>query len=149
MAVPSAYTAASVRRSPPALPFGWGAVTVLLIGAVFLIVGILLVLYAFFNLITGTLSAATGSSNVALGIFQTIFGTVVLMVIGGVLAGIGGWLARLWWIFLLVGVVAGSSGNTVREREAERTSEVRVRCQSCGRLNPEWVKFCMSCSKPM
>lgn len=149
MALPSAYTASSVRRAPPALPFGWAAVTVLLVGAVFLIVGILLVLYAFFNLVTGTLNAATGSSNVALGIFQTIFGTLVLLVIGAVLAGIGGWLVHLWWIFLLVGVVAGSSGNTVREREGERTSEVRVRCQSCGRLNPEWVKFCMSCSKPV
>jgi len=131
------------------MPFGWGAVTVVLLGAVFLIVGILLILYAFFNFITGTLSAATGSSNVALGIFRTIFGAIVLFVIGGVLAGIGGWLIRLWWIFLLVGVVAGTAGNTAREREAERTSEVRVRCQNCGRLNPEFVKFCMSCGKPV
>jgi len=122
-------------------------VTVVLLGAVFLIVGILLILYAFFNFITGTLSAATGSSNVAFGILQTIFGAIVLFVIGGVLAGIGGWLIRLWWIFLLVGVVAGTAGNTAREREAARTSEVRVRCQNCGRLNPEFVKFCMSCGK--
>jgi zinc-ribbon domain len=149
MTVPSAYTASSYRRPPPSLPFGWGAVSVVLLGAVFLIVGILLILYAFFNFITGTLSAATGSSNVALGIFQTIFGAIVLFAIGGVLAGIGGWLIRLGWIFLLVGVVAGTASNTAREREAERTSEVRVRCQNCGRLNPEFVKFCMSCGKPV
>jgi len=56
---------------------------------------------------------------------------------------------RLWWIFLLVGAVTGSVGNTARDREAVRTSEIRVRCQNCGRLNPEFVKFCMSCNKPI
>ena len=78
MTIPLAYAAVAARRNPPALPFGWGAVTV-----------------------------------------------------------------------LLVGVVAGTAGNTARDREAGRTSEVRVRCQSCGRLNPEFVKFCMSCGKPV
>src|SRR5213592_2669694 len=115
MSIPLAYAAVAARRNPPALPFGWGAVTVLLVGALFTIIGIVIILY----------------------------------VIGGVLAGIGGWLIRLWWIFLLVGVVAGTAGNTARDREAARTSEVRVRCQSCGRLNPEFVKFCMSCGKPV
>lgn len=149
MAVPTTYAASSVRRTPPALPFGWGAVTVLLVGAVFLIIGIVIVIYAFFNLITGVLSAATGPSAGVLGIFQTFMGALILFVMGGVLAGIGGWLVRLWWIFLLVGVVVGTAGNTARERETIRTSEVRVRCQSCGRLNPEFVKFCMSCNKPV
>src|SRR5438046_5270537 len=47
-----------------------------------------------------------------LGIFSTMMGAVILFVIGGVLAGVGGWLMRLWWIFLLVGAVTGSVGNT-------------------------------------
>ena len=148
MAIPSSYAAPSVRRTPPALPFGWGAVTVLLVGAIFTIVGIVIILYAFFGFITGTIGAALGNGGV-LGIFSSMMGAIILFVIGGVLAGIGGWLVRLWWIFLLVGVVAGTAGNTARDREAMRTSEVRVRCQNCGRLNPEWVKFCMSCGKPV
>ncbi|MGI0148740.1 MAG: hypothetical protein ACREDF_04320 [Thermoplasmata archaeon] len=148
MAIPAAYSATRVQRSPPSLPFGWEAVTVLLIGALLTIVGIVLIVYAFFGFITGTVGAAMGGGGV-MGILSTMMGTVILLVIGGVLAGIGGWLVRLWWIFLLVGVGAGSTGNTARDREAVRTSEVRVRCQNCSRLNPEWVKFCMSCGKPV
>ena len=132
MTIPLTYAAVAARRNPPALPFGWGAVTVLLIGALFTIIGIVIILYG------GVLS-----------IFSTLMGAIILFVIGGVLAGIGGWLIRLWWIFLLVGVVAGNAGNTARDREAARASEIRVRCQSCGRLNPEFVKFCMSCNKPI
>src|SRR5213080_4176414 len=124
MSIPLAYAAVAARRNPPALPFGWGAVTVLLVGA------------------------ALGGGGV-LSILSTFMGAIILFVIGGVLAGIGGWLIRLWWIFLLVGVVAGTAGDSARDREAARTSEVRVRCQSCGRLNPEFVKFCMSCGKPV
>ena len=57
---------------------------------------------------------------------------------------------RLWWIFLLVGAVSGgAAGNTVRDRDEMRTGDVRVRCRSCGRLNPEYAKFCMSCSQPV
>jgi hypothetical protein len=123
-------------------------VTVLLVGALLTIVGIVIILYAFFGFIMGTVGAATSGGG-ALGILNTMMGAVILFVIGGVLAGIGGWLVRLWWIFLLMGVVAGTAGNTARDREAARTSEVRVRCQSCGRLNPEFVKFCLSCQKPV
>jgi hypothetical protein len=120
----------------------------LLLGAAFTIVGIVLILYAFFALISGTVGAALGGGGV-MGIFSSLFGAIILFVIGGVLAGIGGWLVRLWWIFLLVGAVTGSVANTAQAREVARTSEVRVRCQSCGRLNPEFVKFCMSCGKPV
>lgn len=145
--IPHATT--RLQRSPPSLPFGWEAVTVLLVGALFMIIGIVMIIYAFFSFITGTVSAAMNGSAGVLGIFSTLMGTMILVVIGGVLAGIGGWLVRLWWIFLLVGVVSGAgAANTARER-AERTSEVRVRCMSCGRLNPEFVQFCMSCRKPM
>lgn len=148
MATPSTYAATRAQRSPPSLPFGWGAVTVLLIGAAFTIIGIVIIIYAFFNLLAGTVGAALGSGGV-LGIFSTFMGAMILFVIGGVLAGIGGWLVRLWWIFLLVGVVTGvGSANTARER-AERASDVRVRCTNCGRLNPEFVRFCMDCRKPI
>ncbi|HKW43343.1 MAG TPA: hypothetical protein VJP06_04065, partial [Thermoplasmata archaeon] len=102
-----------------------------------------------FSFITGTIGAAMSGSLGVLSIFGTLFGLMILVVIGGVLAGVGGWLVRLWWIFLLVGVVSGAgSANTARER-AERTSDVRVRCMSCERLNPEFVRFCMSCGKPI
>ena len=122
--------------------------TVLLVGALFTIIGLVIIIYAAFGFITGTIGAALGGGGV-LGIFSTMMGAVILFVIGGLLAGVGGWLMRLWWIFLLVGAVTGSVGNTARDREAVRTSEIRVRCQNCGRLNPEFVKFCMSCNKPI
>ena len=149
MALPSRYAARAASRAPTSLPFGWGAITVILVGAIFTIVGILIILYAFFGFILGTIGAATSSSFSVMSFFQSFFGAVILFVIGGVLAGIGGWLVRLWWIFLLLGAVTGSAANTAQGREAARTSEVRVRCQSCGRLNPEFVKFCMSCGKPV
>ncbi len=151
MAAPPAYVTSPDRRNPPALPFGWGAVTVLLVGAAFLILGIVIIIYAFFNFIIGTVGAALSPSGGVMAIFQTLMGAIILFVVGGVLAGIGGWLVRLWWIFLLVGVVtgAGNLGNTAREREAMRTSDVRVRCRNCGRLNPEFVRFCMSCQQPV
>jgi hypothetical protein len=122
---------------------------VLLVGAIFTIVGIVIILYAFFGFLLGTIRAATSSSFSVVSFFESFFGAIILFVIGGVLAGIGGWLVRLWWIFLLVGAVTGSTANTAQGREAARTSEVRVRCQSCGRLNPEFGKFCMACGKPV
>src|SRR5436305_3611644 len=147
MAIPAAYSVSRVQRSPPSLPFGWGAVTVLLVGALFTIIGIVIILYAFFGFITGTVGAALGGGGV-LSILSTFMGAIILFVIGGVLAGIGGWLIRLWWIFLLVGVVAGTAGNTARDREAARTSEVRGRWQRRGRLNPGFGKFLMSVREP-
>jgi len=122
---------------------------VLLVGAIFTIVGIVIILYAFFGFLLGTIGAATSSSFSVMSFFQSFFGAIILFVIGGVLAGIGGWLVRLWWIFLLVGAVTGNAANTAQGREAARTSDIRVRCQGCGRLNPEFVKFCMSCGKPV
>src|SRR2546426_12577450 len=140
MVAPSPYYAASpVRRTAPSLPFGWGTVTVVLVGAALLIIGILLILYGFLNFLTGTIGQAMSSSFSVIAFFQSFFGAIMLFVIGGVLAGIGGWLIRLWWISLLVGVVTGARnvGNTVRERP----SDVRVRCRNCGRVNPEFVRF--------
>src|SRR2546426_7799717 len=115
MTIPLAYAAVAARRNPPALPFGWGAVTVLLVGALFTIIGIVIILYAFLGFITGTVGAALGGGG-ALSILTTFMGAIILFVIGGVLAGIGGWLIRLWWIFLLVGVVAGDPRGTPRGR---------------------------------
>src|SRR2546422_11681900 len=151
MVAPSPYYAASpVRRSTPSLPFGWGAVTVLLVGAALLILGILLILYGFLSFLTGTIGQATSASFSVTAFFQSFFGAVMLFVIGGVLAGIGGGLVRLWWVFLLVGGVtgAGDCANTARGR-AEQTSDDPGRCRHCGRLNPEFVQFCMACQQPV
>src|SRR2546421_10370224 len=116
MPIPLAYAAVAARRNPPALPFGGGAVTALRVGALFTIIGIVIILYAFLGFITGTVGAALGGGG-ALSILSTFMGAIILFVIGGVLAGIGGWLIRLWWIFLLVGVVAGSAGGDQRESD--------------------------------
>src|SRR2546430_9542618 len=89
MTIPLAYAAVAARRNPPALPFGWGAVTVLLVGALFTIIGIVIILYAFLGFITGTVGAALGGGG-ALSILTTFMGAIILFVIGGVLAGIGG-----------------------------------------------------------
>lgn len=148
MAIPLAYAVSRRERGPVSLPFGWEAVTVALVGAALLIIGIVLILYGMFNFIAGTVGNATSSNFSISSFFGGFFGAMMLFVVGGILAGAGGWLLRLWWIFLLVGAVSGGgSGNTVREREAARASDVRVRCRSCGRLNPEEAGFCLSCGQ--
>src|SRR2546428_5098534 len=102
MVAPSPYYAASpVRRSTPSLPFGWGAVTVLLVGAALLILGILLILYGFLSFLTGTIGQATSASFSVTAFFQSFFGAVMLFVIGGVLAGIGGSLVLPLMIYFL------------------------------------------------
>src|SRR5438309_6675373 len=137
MAAPSPYAPAPVRRATTSLPFGWGAVTVLLVGAAFLIVGIVMILYGFLNFLTGTIGAATSSSFSVTAFFESFVGAIILFVIGGVLAGIGGWLIRLWWIFLLVGVVTGvGSANTAPEREAVRAPAPPARGHHRGRQTP-------------
>ncbi|HLE54184.1 MAG TPA: zinc ribbon domain-containing protein [Thermoplasmata archaeon] len=149
MVLPLAYATSRRQRNPPFLPFGWGAVTVLLVGAALLIIGIVIILYGFIGFFTGIFNNALGDSFSIGSFFSSFFGAVILFVIGGMLAGVGGWLVRLWWIFLLVGAVAGvgSEANTVRGREAARGPEVRVRCRTCGRLNPEEARFCLSCGQ--
>ncbi len=149
MVLPLAYATSRRQRNPPSLPFGWGAVTVLLVGAVLMIVGIVIILYGFIGFFTGTIGNATSGSFSIGSFFSGFFGAVILFVIGGVLAGVGGWLVRLWWLFLLVGVVtgAGNQANTVRGREENSGAEIRVRCRTCGRLNPEEAKFCLSCGQ--
>lgn len=149
MAIPLVYAASRRQRAPVSLPFGWGAVTVLLVGAALLILGIVIIMYGMIGFFTGTIGAAVSSDFSIGSFFNSFFGAMILFVVGGVLAGVGGWLVRLWWLFLLVGVVtgAGSSGSTVRERESMRGSDVRIRCRACGRLNPEEAKFCLSCGQ--
>src|SRR2546423_15654826 len=114
MTIPLAYAAVAARRNPPALPFGWGAVTVLLVGALFTIIGIVIILYAFFGFITGTVGAALGGGGV-LSIFSTLMGAIILFVIGGVLPGIGGCPIPLWWVFPLAGLGARNAGYTGRD----------------------------------
>ncbi len=136
------------QRTPPTLPFGWGAVTVLGAGALLTIIGIVMILYGMLQFFSGTIFNAT-SGDFSIGtFFASFFGAVILFVIGGVLAGVGGWLIRLWWIFLIVGAVSGGgAADTVRGREEARAGDVRVRCRGCGRLNPEEAHFCLSCGQ--
>jgi len=149
MAIPLALAASRQRRTSPTLPFGWGAVTVLLVGAALTIIGIVIILYGMIGFFTGTIGNATSGSFSIGSFFSSFFGSMILFVIGGVLAGVGGWLVRLWWIFLLVGAVAGvgNEANTVRGRDAMRGPDVRVRCRACDRLNPEEARFCLSCGQ--
>lgn len=149
MAVPVPHAAPRTPRAPPTLPFGWGAVTVLVVGAVLMIVGIVVILYGMIGFFTGTIGSALNDSFSIGSFFSSFFGSVTLFVVGGILTGAGGWLLRLWWIFLLVGAVSGigSEANTVRGREAMRAGEVRVRCRACGRLNPEEARFCIACGQ--
>ncbi len=153
MALPlAAYAATRNRRSAPSLPFGWGAVTVLAVGAVLMVAGILIILYGMFSFITGIVGNATSANFSISGFFGGFFGAIMLFVIGGVLAGVGGWMVRLWWLFLLFGAVAGgASADTVRGREemSAASGNVKVRCRACGRLNPEEAKFCLSCGQPV
>jgi len=149
MALPlAAYAATRNRRSAPTLPFGWGAVTVLLVGAALTIIGIVIILYGFIGFFNGIFANAFGDFSIT-GFFNGFFGAIILFVIGGMLAGVGGWMIRLWWLFLLFGAVAGggNSPDTVRGREEMNASAVRVRCRSCGRLNPEEAKYCISCGQ--
>ncbi len=154
MALPlAAYAMTRNRRSAPSLPFGWGAVTVLAVGAILLIAGILIILYGMINFFTSVIGNATSSNFSITGFFSGFFGAIMLFVIGGVLAGVGGWMVRLWWLFLLFGAVAGTgaSADTVRGREemSAASGNVKVRCRACGRLNPEEAKFCISCGQPV
>jgi len=151
MAIPLAYAASRRQRNAPSLPFGWSAVTVLLVGAVMMILGIVIILYAMFSFIEGILTNALSTNFSISGFFGGFFGAMILFVVGGILAGVGGWFVRLWWLFLIVGAVTGSgnSADTVRGREAMNASDVKVRCRACGRLNPEEAKFCISCGKPV
>src|SRR5437879_13361865 len=111
MAIPATYSMSRMQRSPPSLPFGWGAVTVLLVGALFTIIGIVIIIYAAFGFITGTIGAALGGGGV-LGIFSSMMEAIILFVIGGDLAGGGGWLTRRWGTVLRVGSVRGTVGST-------------------------------------
>ena len=154
MALPlAAYAATRNRRSAPALPFGWGAVTVLGVGAVLLIAGILIILYGMFSFITGILNNALSADFSISNFFGGFFGAIMLFVVGGVLAGVGGWMVRLWWLFLLFGAIAGTnaSADTVRGREemSAAAGNIKVRCRACGRLNPEEAKFCIACGQPI
>src|SRR2546422_1607383 len=136
MASPYSYGRARYRTAP-SLPFGWGAVTVLLVGAALMIVGIVMILWGMYAFISGTIGAAISDNFSIMGFFSSFFGAVILFVIGGILAGAGGWLMRLWWIFLLVGAVSGAAGDTVRDPGEMRGGGVRGRGGSWCRLNPE------------
>src|SRR3989304_270282 len=117
MSLRAAYAASRPTRAPPSLPFGWGAVTVLLVGGALTIIGVVIILFGFFGMFGWIGGAVEGSFSIG-SFFSSFFGAVVLFVVGGMIAGVGGWLVRLWWIFLFVGVVTGAAGGgeTGRER---------------------------------
>src|SRR2546428_1622099 len=111
MEVPIAYAMSRRHRGPQTLPFGWGAVTVLLVGAGLLIGGIVMILYGMIGFLMGTIGAATSDSFSIGGFFQSFFGAIILFVIGGVLAGIGGGVVGVGWGFpLLRGACRGGGG---------------------------------------
>ena len=143
----NAYAATRAQRSQPTLPFGWGAPTALLAGAALLLIGIGMILWGMFGFFAGTIGNAT-SGNFNIGsFFSGFFGAILLFVVGGVIAGVGGWLVRLWWLFLLVDTMA-ENRSLQRERQTANPPDVRIRCRTCGGLNPETAKFCMACGKP-
>src|SRR5207247_170628 len=78
------------QRGPPSLPFGWGTVTVLLIGTALTIIGIVMILGGFFTFITGTVNNATSSDFSIGSFFSSFFGMIILMVVGAMLAGAAG-----------------------------------------------------------
>src|SRR2546426_4588789 len=126
------------------------AMTVVLVGAVLTIIGIVIILYGMFQFLSGTIGSAIGGDFNIGSFFGGFMGAMVLIVVGGVLAGVGGWLLRLWWIFLLVGAVsaAAGSGNAGRDEGIPELT-VKVRCRSCSQLNPERATVCMKCLQPM
>jgi len=87
MAIPIAYAVTRRQRTAPTLPFGWGAVTVLLVGALLTIIGIVMILYGMIQFFTGTIGAAVSDSFSIGSFFSSFFGAIILFVIGGVLAG--------------------------------------------------------------
>jgi hypothetical protein len=121
----------------------------MLVGAVLTIVGIVLILYGMFQFFTGTIGSAIGGEFSISSFFGGFFGAMVLFVVGGVLAGVGGWFVRLWWIFLLVGAVSGAAGaGTVRDEGIPELA-IRVRCRGCGHLNLDRATVCMKCLQSM
>jgi hypothetical protein len=129
-------------RDPPEMPFGWGVGGVVLLGAGLAIVGVLLLLWGMFSLLAGTVGNATSGSFDIGSFFGGFFGALALFAIGGVLAGVGGWLLRLSWLYLLVDTVADARAS----RRGARHWPVQVRCLRCGALNPEAARFCNACA---
>lgn len=135
------------HRNPPSLPFGWEAITVALVGAALTVIGIVIIMYGMLQFFSGTIGSAIGGDFDIGSFFSGFFGAVMLFVIGGVLAGIGGWLLRLWWIFLIFGAATGMTSSA---RNPEPPSpDVRVRCRGCGHLNPETATACLRCAQPV
>jgi len=148
MALPIAILASRRQKTAPTLPFGWGAVTVLAVGAILTIIGIIVIIYGMIQFFTGTIGTALSDEFSIGSFFSGFFGAFILLVIGAMITAVGGWMIRLWWLFLLFGAVAGGGGaDTVRGREEAQAGAVRIRCRACGRLNPEEAKFCLSCGQ--
>jgi len=97
--------------------FGWGAVTVLLVGALLTIIGIVIIFYAFFGFIIGR--SARRSEEAACSASLARSWRDHLFVIGGLLAASVDGSSVSWWIFLL--------GNRGGEHRQTRPGSARRR----------------------
>lgn len=123
------------------------SLTFLLVGGVLTAIGIILLLLAFLSFMFSVISFGL-DPNRSFGMFGTsLFGLIVVGAFGVALTSVGGFLLHFWWIWLIVGDTG--RGNTRADRDAARDPAIRVRCRSCGRLNPEFVVACMACGKPV
>jgi hypothetical protein len=117
---------------------------VLIVGALLLAAGIILTLLAMVSFFSSVLRFGLGGAE-DFGLLGNSIVTVILVGgIGGALAGIGGFLVRFWFLFLIVDM---ARGNTVAEREAAGMHDVKVRCRNCGRLNPQDATYCIACGR--
>jgi len=117
---------------------------VLIIGAVLLVTGIILTLLAVVSFFMSVIRFGLGGGQDFGILGGSLFTVIVVGGIGGGLSGVGGFLVRFWFLFLIVDV---ARGNTVSEREAGSGYEVKVRCRQCGRLNPQDATYCISCGR--
>src|SRR3989304_1908658 len=108
MSLRAAYAASRPTRAPPCLPFGWGAVTVLLVGGALTIIGVVIILFGFFGMFGWIGGAVEGSFSIG-SFFSSFFGAVVLFVVGGMIAGVGGGLARPRRGVLFAGLLPGGA----------------------------------------
>jgi uncharacterized membrane protein len=117
--------------------------SILVVGALLLAGGIILTLLAVVSFFTSVIRFGLGGGQ-DFGILGTSIVTVIVVGgMGAALSGVGGFLVRFWFLFLIVDV---ARGNTVAEREID-AHEVKVRCRSCGRLNPQDATYCIACGR--
>jgi hypothetical protein len=121
----------------------------LLAAVAFLGAGIILTVLAVLAFFTSILNFGLGGGLDFNFLGSSLASVIVLGGIGVALTSIGGWMIRFWLIFLIVDVATGrgNPANTAAGRGANLTGIVQVRCQGCGRLNPDHASFCLGCGQ--